>query len=117
MPANDSVALLPRHELLALVIAALVLLIVLVASYMCLVLYGEKSAGPCPPSAKPPPLVPAGHEGFLGNFSYNPVCGGSYCDSFRKNCHGFTSGAMPAIESEWAGGGLCSGLFTDGVPP
>jgi hypothetical protein len=111
MPADNPAALVPRHELLAIVIAALVLLIVLVASYMCLVLYGEKSAGPCPPSAGP------GQEGFLGNFSYNPVCGGSYCDSFRKNCHGFTSGAMPAIESEWSGGGLCPGLFTDGVPP
>ncbi len=110
MPADSPATLVQRHELLAIVIAALVLLIVLVASYMCLVLYGEKSAGPCPPSAK--------NERFLGNFSYNPVCGGgSYCDSYRKNCHGFTSGAMPAIESDWSGGGLCPGLFTDGVPP
>src|SRR3990172_3526284 len=106
MPADTPATLVPRHELLAIVIAALVLLTVLIASYMCLVLYGEKSAGPCPPSAK---RAPAGAEGFLGNFSYNPVCGGSYCDSFRKNCHGFTSGAMPAIESEWSGGGLCPG--------
>jgi hypothetical protein len=53
------------------------------------------------------------NEGFLSAIQYSPC----YIDPLgdRSNCKGYTTGLMPSIETETAGGWLCPGLL--GVPP
>jgi hypothetical protein len=97
-------------EYLGLVTAALVLAVVLVASFMCIQLYRLRKPGP---ELAPP-------ESFLGAFGYAPACGAAAVAGWGpgalRGCAGETSGAMPAIEVDgvW-GGGFCPGAL--GVPP
>jgi hypothetical protein len=96
-------------EYLAYAIAALVLIIVLVASFMCVQLFDLRKA----------PAAPAS-DSFVGG---HPGCGAAWepWAARARGCHrGFkaTAGAMPAIErSTWeqTPGDLCCGRL--GIPP
>lgn len=100
-------------EYFALVVATLVLLVVLVASFMCIQLYRLRR--PKPPCDDTACGYPRG-EGFLGTFNYSPSCGSEWLGRRHNECRGITTGTMPSIEvtSKW-GGGLCPGIL--GVPP
>lgn len=125
-----------RSEYAPLAVAALALLVVLIASFMCVQLYRLRKPAPSPaplgwpegPGAvswdsRRPPFGrgPGGRETrpngetFLGHFYYAPACGTGRADA-RAACHGVTAGAMPSIEVGGdRGNGLCPGLL--GVPP
>lgn len=75
-------------EYLALLVSALVLIIVLVSSFMCMQLYHLHKPGP--PSCG----QPANKEGFFGELP----CSSKWL-SHRRGCHGITSGNMPAVET------------------
>lgn len=102
-------------EYLGLAIAALVLIIVLLASFMCLQLFNLRRpararAGPGPAHAGPRA------DRFLGTMYYTPSCSSEWSDTRRSECRGITSGAMPSIETtSMVGAGPCCGRL--GVPP
>jgi hypothetical protein len=98
-------------EYLALLVAALVLVVVLISSFMCIQLYHLRKPGPLPCDN------PAGSkEGFLSELHYSPSCGSQWLGRRRSECRGVTSGAMPSIETTSKfGNGLCCGRL--GVPP
>lgn len=97
-------------EYCGLVVAALILLLVLIACFMCIQLYNER---------KPTPLCPRGRgsgEGFLENAYYAPGCGSDWGGLRRESCRGLTSGVMPSIDvTSGFGNGLCCGRL--GIPP
>jgi hypothetical protein len=99
------------NEYFALLIAALTLTVVLVASFMCIQLYHLR---------KPGNTVSTGgarREGFPGGGRYSPRCSSEWLGLRRGGCAGATAGSMPAIETPGAGvgDGLCCGRL--GVPP
>jgi hypothetical protein len=111
-------------EYFALVVAALVLLVVLISSFMCIQLYRLRKPEPhcgVPSYNNEHPRQPTGtqapREPFLGNFDYSPSCNPLWSGYRHGECHGFSTGAMPSIEvtRETGGDRLCSGLL--GVPP
>jgi hypothetical protein len=53
-------------------------------------------------------------EGYYGQFTYLPSCGGDWLDRRRGMCRGATNGMMPSIEGDiwWT---PCCGRL--GVPP
>jgi hypothetical protein len=91
-----------------LVVAALVLLLVLVVTYMALQLYNlHKGAAPEGPRAREP---------FIATLYYSPSCGSEWLGRRRSECRGITTGVMPSIElTTNFGHSLCSGRL--GVPP
>lgn len=92
-------------EYLNLLVAALILLVVLTASFMCLQLYNLRK-----------PLSRRCRDGFMSAAYYSPACGSEWAGRRREECRGVTSGVMPSIESTAGfGQGLCGGLF--GIPP
>jgi hypothetical protein len=53
---------------------------------------------------------------FVGTFYYAPSCGTDRSGRRRTDCRGYTTGAMPAIETVTnLGNGICGGVL--GVPP
>jgi hypothetical protein len=97
-----------KKEYSALIVAALILLIVLIAVFMCLQLFYMR---------KPASSTPKGFQGF----STRPwSCNGDYGGYAGYTCDGLTSGAMPSIDYDLAGGrgcvgDMCCGLL--GIPP
>jgi hypothetical protein len=86
-----------RSDIAALVAAALVLIIVLVASYMCIQLYHLSTPNA---SAK---------DGFLGALYYTPACGSSWLGPRRRDCRGISSGKMPSIDTGPLATARCAG--------
>lgn len=105
-------------EYFALLVAALVLIIVLISSFMCIQLYHLRKPGP-PPCSPPAGSGGGGNgpkEGFLGELYYSPSCGSEWLGRRRSECRGITTGVMPSIETTSKfGNGLCSCRL--GVPP
>jgi len=100
-----------KGEAYSLVIAAQVLAVVLIVSYMCLQLY--KLYGRTTPALPVSPTT--GKSGFLGSFRYAPSCRTGPAGD-RRFCRGLTSGAMPSIDLyEFPEDETCGGLL--GVPP
>ena len=100
-------------EYFGLLVAALVLIIVLISSFMCIQLYHLRKPGP--PPCSPPAGGNGAGEGFLSELHYAPSCGSAWL-SRRTDCRGMTAGAMPAIETaSKVGSGLCGGRL--GIPP
>jgi len=97
-------------ECAALIIAALVLIIVLVASFMCIQLYHIR---------KPPSKCDSGSSAtkdrFLGSFYYTPTCGSSWLSRRRQDCRGLSNGNMPSIDAGYDGFPSCGSYV--GVPP
>jgi hypothetical protein len=112
-PASDKVTTMTTPASLGdtasdwngLVIAALTLIIVIFACYMCVHLF----------KARRPPAECSNQEQFLGGGQYRPACSSQWLER-RAGCNGTTSGAMPSIEENypvsWA---PCCGIL--GVPP
>jgi hypothetical protein len=91
-------------------VAALVLMVVLIACYMCTQLYHLRK--PATPGCAP------GAEGFTGDLYYAPACSPDWTGLPRGDCRGFSTGSMPSIETTvmiGSGGGSCCGRL--GVPP
>jgi hypothetical protein len=109
-----------------LVVAALVLVLVLVVSFMSLQLYGLRkearlaARGPSGPfaasEAKAGGAVPTKKEPFITTLYYSPSCGSEWMGRRRSECRGITTGVMPSIElTTNFGHTTCSGRL--GVPP
>jgi len=113
-------------EYSGLIVAALVLLVVLIATFMCIQLYYLRRI--IPPSTAAAESF-CGGDGGCGSDSrvtgagcggdseyYAPPCDTSRWPGNRGRCHGFTTGAMPSIDNASpCYGGLCCGLL--GIPP
>ncbi len=103
-------------EYFALVIATLVLIVVLIASYMCIQLYDLRKPQPCSNGDSSGSGGNGSNEGFLSTVYYSPSCGSEWAGRRRHECRGITTGTMPSIETTAKfGHGVCSGRL--GVPP